>query len=59
MTREEIEEALLRGRAVNIDSEDGGSIVLGTLHGRRLSEVVFDRLRSSTVDDLVKGHGVL
>ena len=31
MTLEEIEEALLRGRAVNIDSGDGGSIVLGTL----------------------------
>ena len=57
MTREEIEEALLRGRAVNIDSGDGGSIVLGTLHGRRLSEVVFDRLRSSTVNDLVKDTG--
>ncbi len=57
MTREEIEEALLTGGAVNSDAGDGGSVVLGAPHGRRLAEVVFDRLRSSTDDDLVKDPG--
>ena len=54
MTREEIEEALLTGSAISIDSEAGDSIELGAPHGRRLVEVVFDHLRSSTVGDLVK-----
>ncbi len=54
MTREEIEEALLTGSAISIDSGAGGSIEFGSPHGRRLVEVVFDRLRSSTVDDLAK-----
>ena len=57
MTREEIEEALLRGSAVNIGSGDAGSIVLGAPRDRRLAGVVFGRLRSSTVDDLVKDTG--
>ena len=57
MTREEIEEALLTGNAIDIDSGAGGSIELGAPHGRRLVEVVFDRLQSSTVDDLVKDTG--
>ena len=57
MTREEIEEALLTGSAISIDLGAGGSIELGAPHGRRLVEVVFDRLRSSTVDDLVKDTG--
>ena len=54
MTREEIEEALLTGSAISIDSGAGGSIELDAPHGRRLVEVVFDHLQSSTVDDLVK-----
>ncbi len=57
MTREDIEKALLTGSAVNISSEDGGSIVLGAPRDRRLAEVVFSRLRSSTVDDLVRETG--
>ena len=54
MTREEIEEALLRGRPIDIDSGAGGSIELNPSHGRQLVKVVLDRLQSSTVDDLVK-----
>ena len=57
MTREEVEEALLTGSAIIIDSGAGGSIELGASHGRRLVKVVFDRLQSSTVDDLVKDTG--
>ena len=57
MTREEIEEALLRGRPINIDSGAGGSIELSASHGRQLVKVVLDRLQSSTVDDLVKDAG--
>ena len=57
MTREEIEDALLTGSAVNIGSGDGSSIVLGAPRDRRLAEVVFGRLRSSTVDDLVSDTG--
>ena len=54
MTREEIEEALRTGSAISIDSGAGGSIELGAPHGRQLVEIVFDHLRSSTVDDLAK-----
>ena len=54
MTREEIEEALLTGSTISIDSGAGGSIALGSPHGRRLVKVVFDSLRSSTVSELVK-----
>ncbi|MCY4419783.1 MAG: ATP-binding protein [Gammaproteobacteria bacterium] len=54
MTREEIEEALLTGSTIYIDSKVGDSIELNALHGRRLVEVVFDHLQSSTVDTLVK-----
>lgn len=54
MTREEIEEALLRGRPIDIDSGAGGPIELNPSHGRHLVKVVLDRLQSSTVDDLVK-----
>ena len=52
MTRNEIEDALLRGRFVNIDSGDGGGIELNAPHGIRLAEIVFDRLRSTAVNDL-------
>ena len=52
MTREEIENALLTRGAVDIDAEDGGHIVLMAPSGKRLAKVVFDHLRSSTVDNL-------
>lgn len=54
MTREEIEEALLKGSAVNFASGDAGSIELSAPRGTRLAAVVVDRLRSSTVDDLAR-----
>ena len=54
MTSEEIKKALLTTGTVEIDAGDGGPIVLGAPEGRRLAEIVFDRLRSSTVDDLAK-----
>ena len=57
MTRKEIEDALLRGRAVNIDSSDGSSIELAAPHGIKLAEVVFDRLRSTDVNDLATDQG--
>lgn len=57
MTREEIEDALLRGRVVNIDSGNGGSIQLAAPRGIRLAEVVFDRLRSTAANDLATDIG--
>ena len=52
MTREEIENALLTTGVVDIDAEGEVPIVLSTPIGRRLAEIILDRLRSSTVDDL-------
>ena len=52
MTREEIENALLTSGAVDIDAEDGEHIVLMAPSGKRLVKVVFDHLRSSTVENL-------
>ena len=52
MTREEIERALLTSGAVDIESEDGRHIVLSAPSAKRLAKVVFDNLRSSTVDNL-------
>ena len=54
MTREEIERALLTTGSVDIGVKDGKRIVLSAPSGRRLAKVIFDRLRSSTVDDLGK-----
>ena len=54
MTREEIENALLIKGVVDIGAGDKARIELGTSIGRRLAEVVFDHLRSSTADDLSK-----
>ncbi len=52
MTREEIERALLTSGVVDIDSEAGGHIDLTEPSAKRLAQVVFDNLRSSTVDNL-------
>ena len=54
MTRDEIENALLKGDDVYSGVEGEGPIRLRTPHGRRLAEVVFNHLRSSTVDDLAR-----
>ena len=52
MTREEIEHALLTAGTVNIHVRDGGPINLGGPKGKQLAKVVFDHLRSSSVNDL-------
>ena len=53
ITRDEIENALLTTGVVEIDAGGGSSIELDQ-SGKRLAKVVFDHLRSSTVDDLSK-----
>ena len=57
MTRKEIEEALLKGRRIDIDSGASGSIELSASHGRELVKVVLRGLQSSTVDDLARDAG--
>ena len=56
MTSEEIENALLTTGVVDIDAKDGGHILLTAPSGRRLTKVVFDHLRSSTVEDLTNNQ---
>ena len=53
ITRDEIENALLTTGVVEIDAGSGSSIELDQ-NGKRMAKVVFDRLRSFTVDDLSK-----
>ena len=53
ITRDEIENALLTTGVVEIDTGHGSSIELDR-SGKRLAKVVFDHLRSFTVDDLSK-----
>ena len=57
MTREEIEYALLTTDAVDINRVDGDSIVLDSPRSRRLAQLVFDHLRSSSVSDLSNNIG--
>ncbi len=54
MTRDEIEKALLAGSAVIVDSAAGDTIKLDSRRARRMVELIFNELRSSTADDLVK-----
>ena len=54
MTHEEIEYALLTAGCVDIDGGVEDPIVLSVPNGRRLAEVVFGHLRSSSSDDLAK-----
>ena len=56
MTREEIEYALLTTGTVNMDRADGNPIVLNGPRGRRLAEIVFHHLRSSSFSNLSNNH---
>lgn len=52
MTREEIEQALLRGESVHLGSAAVDTITLATPRARRLASTLFNHLRSNTVDAL-------
>ena len=56
MTLEEIEKALLTEGRVVINHEKKSSIVLSEPGSQRLAKVVFDRVRSSNVDDLARSE---
>ncbi|MDE0626343.1 MAG: AAA family ATPase [Bryobacterales bacterium] len=57
VTREEIESTLLTTGTIDTDHAGEDSIVLDGRQGRQLAEIIFRRLRSSTVQNLSKNQG--